>query len=403
MMDTLIRAFRKCRTDGIRPVAWEAGNLIAESAPSRKVVRETLLNDIRYIDYDDLCDNSKEVVRHKDTFQNIDWKSESEVSRKKRVYESKKFDELDTVSPYQPKVFELENVSLIHPFGIAIWNGCIIKELISPRFQGNSRIEKGISRTVKRHGYRSIRRHLRTGYHSSNQTIDVGIPLIPLWNNYYHWTIECLPRLASLKKYECETRKNPKILIPEEPPSWMVESLELAGVSESDRTELTQHLNVNNLVVPSYPRPLRIECEWTRETLRRGINSYSDHDRIYVTRRKATRRRVRNERALTKLLQKYGFKTYALEELTVREQVNLFSNANIVISPHGAGLANIVYADSLTVIELFGESKKTTFYRLAQLLDHEYHYLINTERHGDIIVDTHEIETLIDEISAPSS
>lgn len=87
-----------------------------------------------------------------------------------------------------------------------------------------------------------------------------------------------------------------------------------------------------------------------------------------------------------------GFEQYTLSELSVAEQVRLFSNAEAVVSSHGAGLSNIVYSDSPVIVELFGEKKKTTYYRLAELLGHDYYPLHNEEHRQDLVVDVDKLE-----------
>ena len=48
-----------------------------------------------------------------------------------------------------------------------------------------------------------------------------------------------------------------------------------------------------------------------------------------------------------------GFVSYTLEEMTFVDQVKLFSQAQIIVSPHGAGLANVIFSKNPLVIGLF--------------------------------------------------
>lgn len=73
-----------------------------------------------------------------------------------------------------------------------------------------------------------------------------------------------------------------------------------------------------------------------------------------------------------------GFETLVLETLTFDQQVAAFANAEAVIAPHGAGLANLVFADpSCLVVELnrrmAGEDLlRPWFYQLAALRNMPY-------------------------------
>ena len=95
--------------------------------------------------------------------------------------------------------------------------------------------------------------------------------------------------------------------------------------------------------------------EWIRERFvgkRAGFRGR----RIYVSRRLAATRRVSNEAEVVALLRKRGFEDIALEELSFAAQVELFAECEIVVAPHGAGLANIVFAPpGCMVIEIAPE------------------------------------------------
>jgi len=49
-------------------------------------------------------------------------------------------------------------------------------------------------------------------------------------------------------------------------------------------------------------------------------------------------RRIINEHEVIEALATFGFVAYALEEMSFSEQVRLFSQAEMVVAPHGAGL-----------------------------------------------------------------
>ena len=65
---------------------------------------------------------------------------------------------------------------------------------------------------------------------------------------------------------------------------------------------------------------------------------------IYVSRKLAVKRHLVNEEDFLGLLKKYKFRKVYLEQISVREQVDLFRSASHVIAAHGAGLTNILFA-----------------------------------------------------------
>ena len=139
------------------------------------------------------------------------------------------------------------------------------------------------------------------------------------------------------------------------------------------------HYKAESLVVPSY---VSAEGE-PSEILVRLLNEFAEPllkknellpEKIFVTRSKASGRYIINESEVFAELEPAGFKLIKLEELTWSEQINLFHNAKQIISPHGAGLANLAFCtQSPRVIEIF-HSKYIhwCFWKLAQLIGADY-------------------------------
>ena len=100
--------------------------------------------------------------------------------------------------------------------------------------------------------------------------------------------------------------------------------------------------------------------------------------RVCITRSQAKYRKIENEQEVTDLFVGLGFEVYNLEIMSVKEQAELFANASVVASVHGAGLANMVFAPhTATIFEIFPEYYHDTGLRiLAKTLDLKYHYLI---------------------------
>jgi capsular polysaccharide biosynthesis protein len=101
-------------------------------------------------------------------------------------------------------------------------------------------------------------------------------------------------------------------------------------------------------------------------------------ERIYVTREQARRRRVANEAELWAQLERRGFVKLRLEALTWREQIHAFRRAKVVVAPHGAGLANLVFCEAGTrVVEFFNRAYVNgNFWRLAALRGLDYRPIV---------------------------
>lgn len=77
--------------------------------------------------------------------------------------------------------------------------------------------------------------------------------------------------------------------------------------------------------------------------------------RFYIARSPghARARQMRGEAALTDLLDAFGFARLQFEDLSPLEQVALMAQAEVMVSPHGAGFANMLFANpEATLIEI---------------------------------------------------
>jgi capsular polysaccharide biosynthesis protein len=115
----------------------------------------------------------------------------------------------------------------------------------------------------------------------------------------------------------------------------------------------------------------------------RRLRNHVPHDdaaactrRVYVSRRRASHRRVRNEDDLMEKLRPLGVRRHDLEALAPSEQIRLFQEAEVVVAPHGAGLANLLFSTDATVVEL--QASRTVapnFYLLCKRMGHNYRYV----------------------------
>jgi hypothetical protein len=196
--------------------------------------------------------------------------------------------------------------------------------------------------------------------------------------NYSHWLLDTLPRLAALAMSGWgagAVLATSRLLAP-----YQRETLRLCGWDESRIVQLApmQALQAEVLLAstdqPQPPHPLFKAAPWAARWLRQhlappagGRADPVGGRRFYMSRRDAAGRRVLNEAALTQALAARGFETVSLGGLGVREQAALFDSAAWIVAPHGAALANIVFArPGATLLELFPRSYGTpAYYMLA--------------------------------------
>jgi capsular polysaccharide biosynthesis protein len=132
----------------------------------------------------------------------------------------------------------------------------------------------------------------------------------------------------------------------------------------------------------------------------------SGHRRIYVSRGDTPRRRIANEREILPILSKHGFEIIAPGTLGFRDQVALFSSAEVVAGAHGAGLTNILFApESAKVLEIFPVSRlKNTYFLLSLSLGQTYRAVIGDagDRKEWFTVDPRMVEDTLDALLSSS-
>lgn len=227
-------------------------------------------------------------------------------------------------------------------------------------------------------------------------------------NNYYHWMLEFLPKISVLLDPEnrpfSEVFEDARILLPSNPSSWMIQSLQMIGIGEEQlfRTSAEQ-LQVDKLIfIPEFGTLYSLPA-WGVSWLRKSFSPYmippeTSNKRIYISRRKAATRHVENEDQVLQMLSKYGFRDVVLEEMSLADQIALFSQAEIIVGPHGAGFSNIVFSTGATLIDIFEPSHvNCCFYMLCHDFGHHYWYLMSETVEGaDLLVDIDKLERTLE-------
>ncbi|SEN44592.1 glycosyltransferase family 61 protein [Halomonas caseinilytica] len=108
--------------------------------------------------------------------------------------------------------------------------------------------------------------------------------------------------------------------------------------------------------------------------------------RIYISRSKGNTRRILNEAQLLELIIPYGFETLYCEDHSVSDVSRIMSEAELIIAPHGAGLANSVFCNSdIQLIELFSSHISSEYYKLSKKRGVEYHCIQTHSPDGSYI------------------
>jgi capsular polysaccharide biosynthesis protein len=167
--------------------------------------------------------------------------------------------------------------------------------------------------------------------------------------NYYHWLIDLLPRVGLLKSAEERLGSFDRFLVNGSRAHYEEASLLASGIEREKIQYVNAHdrFLIKDAVIPSMDHFARVIAPWKIEMLRALRDSLPRRraatHRLYISRQSAAVRRVLNQSEFEKLLIRSGFAIVELELTSWDDQVSMFANAEVVLAPHGAALANIVF------------------------------------------------------------
>lgn len=204
-------------------------------------------------------------------------------------------------------------------------------------------------------------------------------------NNYFHWLIECLPKVMLLDAL-LEFKEVP-LLIPRGLHKNLEEALQRANINKRSLIYLEPNsaYQIERVIYPSalsriidryqgspiFNVDIVLSHKWISKVgrlLRGNIKDYEKPWRkLYLARRKGLRI-LKNEDRLETVLLKEGFEIVELDSVTLGDQISLFSQVALVVAPSGAALTNMLFCQPGTnVIILMSNHETTNFYFWSNL------------------------------------
>lgn len=208
-------------------------------------------------------------------------------------------------------------------------------------------------------------------------------------HNFFHWTVEVLPRLWTL----LQSGEQADWYVIDGYAPWQLESLTALGVP-LDRViqpHATLHLQADELLVPSLIPAQAIGP--LADALARGlgvIDRATAPQSIFIER--SNSRRPRNATHFAAWRQQHGFEDQRLEKLPLARQAAAFRAASVVLAAHGAGLSHIIHCRPGTlVIELMPQGVHRPCYSHLSRLNRLRYVVIEAPRsgwHQDMVIPT---------------
>jgi hypothetical protein len=185
--------------------------------------------------------------------------------------------------------------------------------------------------------------------HVNPLNIDSPIGCIPRSENYFHWVLDELPEVIKLSRVS----QTIKFVYSGKLASYQLEALNLLSIQPN----LIEPWVIAPYVAVSQERNLTGEINLSNinllEEFTKNIEEKEDFSYIYISRKRSARQ-LQNEDIVEDILSKIGFRILYLEEVSFLTQIQIFKSAKIIIGPHGAGFANIVFSrKGVQVIEIY--------------------------------------------------
>ena len=203
--------------------------------------------------------------------------------------------------------------------------------------------------------------------------------------NYYHWFHDTLTRLHGVLEY---LPSDTTFVVSANLRQFQQDSLRLMGIADHQCAPFNGEEVWELETLHFAPRVSNVGSDrgdadiWVRDQILHGcgVVPLPTGRRIFISRRRASQRRLVNEEEVTGLLACYGFETVVTEELSLRDQAALFAQAEVLVSTHGAGLTNMLFsASGLKVVDMIEPrmlKHAYHFWTMADELDHEYWYFV---------------------------
>lgn len=223
--------------------------------------------------------------------------------------------------------------------------------------------------------------------------------------NIYHWIFEVLPRLRCLDLIPA--LQSIPLLVRKPLTEFQLKTLELMGICNPLLISEGNSLKAKSLIFPSVSCPSAIHpgvTAWLRRVLIGGLENIPKDRRLYISRSDSTRK-VINEEALIDSLRTFGFEVLVMSALTPMEQIDAFRAAEIVVMPHGAAGAHMLFAPlDCTLIEFQSpEHLNSSYFTLAKGLGQKYGYIFGkTRRNGDYFIEIDQVVSMLNQALASS-
>jgi capsular polysaccharide biosynthesis protein len=209
---------------------------------------------------------------------------------------------------------------------------------------------------------------------------------VPTMFYFVHWLLDTLPRLHLIERSGVGWDR----LVAPQAMRFQRETLALLGIAPEriiDARDL--YIEAERLVVPTLPglpvNPPKWVCDYLCDIFVPMAGAPERRGRkLYLSRAKARTRHVTNEADLLAALGGLGFEPIFLEDYPFLEQVRIMRECSMVVAPHGASNASLVFCNPGTsFVELFSPRYvNVCYWSLCNQVGVRYGYVLGEGRAG---------------------
>ena len=228
------------------------------------------------------------------------------------------------------------------------------------------------------------------------------------YNNYAHWLFDIIPKMKILS--EAYNLKKIDYFYFSKLNSFQKETFKILKLNSNKiiDSKIYKHCFFDNLIFCTHPNYLKGTFSSAQNNLPRWIVNFlrkkflrnsakkiKNFNKIYIDRSDSQYNhcKIINDNEIKDYLRKEGFKIVKLSKFSFQKQISIFKNCKIVIGPHGAGMANLIFCRRKTkVVELRPFGHPNNVYKRISKFNKLKHYLIRlekikNEKKGDMLLD----------------
>ncbi len=199
--------------------------------------------------------------------------------------------------------------------------------------------------------------------------------------SYFFWLTETLSRLEFIRN---ELDAGWPLILPDHylVVDFVKTALELFGIDNLVPVPLGWHYLLSEVHIPTrtagihHFNPDLVQKVGQRFRSANIAQPTGLSDKIHISRRKARIRKFINQDEVEAVFDHFGYSTVCMEDFSFREQVGMLTNARVLASIHGAGLANmLMMPPGSQVFEMRMRGNfNSSFFNLAAACTHPYYY-----------------------------